>query len=239
MPPCIQMVFYAHLQHSLEVAQLDLTGNWKHQHLAPVNRFIPAQMDIASLLYPAFLWYQWSYLPLTIFHLKFNWTLLNTVCTSVPCVQVWRWHGHWELAWTVRERVPSRPVCVRCSLCWCGRAQCSTRAQLTDCWSLLSAPCRAQTPGSLGNSAGRRASWGGEQALVLCSVCLGGETCKWSINHLLHPVIWTNLKKKWKKSGLDSRYSLPRWFVSATKGGGSGKAWTSICFSWLSSDPWI
>lgn len=108
MPPCIQMVFYAHLQHSLEVTQLDLTGNWKHHHHAPVKRFIPAQMGIASLLYTAILRYQWSYLSLTIFHLKFNWTLLNTACTSGACVQVWRRHRVWELAQTVRECVPSR-----------------------------------------------------------------------------------------------------------------------------------
>lgn len=39
------MVFYAHLQLSLEVTQLDLTGIWEHHRHAPVSRFIPAQMD--------------------------------------------------------------------------------------------------------------------------------------------------------------------------------------------------
>lgn len=196
MPLYIQMVFYACLHHSLGVTQLDLTGNWKHHHHAPVSRFIPAQMDTASLLYTAIPWYQWSYLSITIFHLKFNWTLLNTVCTSVTCVQIWWWHRHWELAQTVRVS-PEQASEVQSVLV----KSCAGQDQSSADRLLAFAVCsmRNTSPREPGNSAGRTASWGGEKALVFCSICLGGETCKWNINRLLHPFIWTNLKKKEQK----------------------------------------
>lgn len=188
------MVFYAYLHHSLKVTQLDLTGNWKHHHHAPVNKFIPAQMDKASLLYTAIPWCQWSYLSLTIFNLKLIWTLLDSVhlshlCPGLKMVQILR---------ISKRGCPEWAVCVRGSLCWWGRVQGSTRAHLTDCWPLLSALRRTQAPGSW------ELSWkdskrGGEKAFLFCSVCLGGKTYKWNINRLLHSFIWANLRKKEQK----------------------------------------